>query len=144
MAEAITPRPRVLVIEEESTLRTFLGRLFQREGWEAALFASVDDALRQAEPRPAAVVVDMPVEDREAVCALEAIQRAWPGVPSLAMVETADRGEAIGLRKSGASAIVKPFEITVLVELVRRLVEEGLRTGLHTPRPYRPPRAILW
>lgn len=144
MAEPKLPRPRIVTIEEESTLRTFLNRLFHQEGWEPAPFASAVEAARQPEPRPAAVVVDMPVEDADAISALDAIQQAWAGVPVLALLETAARADTIGLRKYGASAIVKPFEITMLIDLVRRLVDEGLRTGLHTPRPCRPPRPILW
>jgi DNA-binding response OmpR family regulator len=144
MTDAKTPPPRILVIEEESTLRTFLGRLFHRQGWDPTLHPSAAEAARQPLPKPAAIVLDLPCEDSDAISALDAVQRTWPGVPTLALIEAPARADAVGLRNYGAVAVVKPFEIGMMVETVRRLVDEGLRTGLNTPRPYRPPKPILW
>jgi len=137
------PPDAILVVEGSATLQLFLRRVLGDSNFEPVCFGSVGEAVKAPPRRYSAILLDVMWLDPQAMEDLEEIQRMWGGVPLLVLVDTPERIQTLGLRHYGAVAIAKPFKNEQLVELVRRLADEGRQLGVNTPRPCKPPRPLL-
>ncbi len=117
------PGIRLLVVEDDTTIRDLLTEVMLIEGYEIQLAANGLEALTiLASWVPDLIILDlmMPVMDADAFREHQLAMPAVAEVPILvlsALNDLQDRAEAIG-----ASAVVaKPFDIDTLVNAVRRL-----------------------
>ncbi|MFL5759991.1 MAG: response regulator [Thermomicrobiales bacterium] len=125
------PGIRLLVVEDDTTIRDLLTEVMLVEGFEIQCAANGLDALTILTSWvPDIIILDlmMPVMDAEAFRQYQLAMPAVANVPILvlsALNDLHDRAEAIG-----ADAVVaKPFDLDTLVNAVRRLVTTGARTG---------------
>lgn len=112
--------PRVLVVDDDRSIRDALERGLRLEGFEATAVASGEEALAIADSdRTDVVVLDVGLAGIDGVEVVRRIRAAGNDVPICilsARVEVGDR--IIGLETGADDYLVKPF---VLEELVARL-----------------------
>jgi two-component system response regulator ResD len=114
-------RGRVLVVDDEPTIRDVVSRYLVRAGYETAVAATGREAIRQAGlERPDVVVLDLMLPD---VDGLEVMRRLrHQGRDRTAIVLLTARGEesdrVVGLRLGADDYVVKPFSPAELVARV--------------------------
>jgi len=127
----MTGRGRILVVDDDATLRETLAEILSEDGFEVRGARNGQEALEQLEEwRADLVVLDlmMPVMDADAFSAAQ--QKAGRAIPMLIvsaaphLLEAADRLGAVGV-------VAKPFRIHELREQVTRGL--GLRQSSDSP-----------
>ncbi|WP_018639105.1 response regulator transcription factor [Parafrankia elaeagni] len=132
------PSPRILVVDDESTLSELLSMALRYEGWEVRTAPDGREALQVARGfRPDAVVLDMMLPDMDGLDVLRRLRAERPDVPVLFLTaRDAVEDRVAGLTAGGDDYVTKPFS---LEELVARL--RGLLRRLH--RATAPDEAVL-
>jgi DNA-binding response OmpR family regulator len=115
---------RVLVVDDDDTIRAIVAEVLEFEGYEVAIAANGREALEHVRRgQPDVVVVDlmMPVmngwEFLEACCK----EKLFDGTPVVVMSAHHSLAET-GPRLGANACIAKPFDLDVLLGTVERLV----------------------
>jgi DNA-binding response OmpR family regulator len=121
------PRPRVLVVEDDSALRSLLRRGLREEGLDVTTAADGASALAAAEAHPDALIIDIGLPDADGRDVCQALRARGARAPVLFLTAR----DAVSDRLSGFSAggddyLVKPFHFG---ELVARLTALLRRAG---------------
>jgi two-component system KDP operon response regulator KdpE len=126
---------RVLVVDDEHSIRRATGRALGSRGYEVQTASDGDQALTLAAAfQPDLVVLDLnlPTIDGLAVCRQ---LRAWSAVPILVLSVREDETDKVAALDLGADDyLTKPFGIDELMARVRALLR---RAGAQAPRPVR-------
>ena len=124
-------RPRVLLVDDDSSVREAVSSALAGEGYEVTWFADAENALRQALVAPPAVVlldVTMPGLDGWELCEILKRQSQTRDVPVLFLTGRTDvRDRITAMQVGGSDFISKPFHARDLRAKVRALV--GRETG---------------
>lgn len=122
---------RILIIEDETPMRTALADVLEGEGYRALAAADGDVGLRKAiEERPDLILLDimMPKLDGYAVCAeLRRLENPVPVLMLTAKGQVEDR--VTGLDAGADDYLVKPFSTEELLARVRALLRRSHRQG---------------
>jgi signal transduction histidine kinase/DNA-binding response OmpR family regulator len=120
------PGPRVLVVEDDADLRTYLTRLLIGDGWQVHAVPDAESALTTvtdpATPAPDVVVTDIVLPGRDG---LELVRdlRANPPTSRLPVIVLTARGgpqaAAAGLAAGADDYLTKPFTSTELLARIR-------------------------
>ena len=130
---SITP-PRVLVVDDESTIRVALRRFFTRLGWHveedgdggSALAMILNDRSQRATPPYSLVVSDLRMPGLSGIELHDRIERDAPEVLPRLVFSTGDlvSDEAADFaRETSCEIIEKPFEFAKLRETIERILE---------------------
>src|SRR5947209_5419684 len=114
-------RSRILVIDDESSIRIALFRALEKRGHQILTASSLTEAenLASAEQSLDAVLVDIRLPDGNGMDLMEKIQRTHPGCQALVLTGFASIQNAIEATKRGAfHYITKPFNIDEVLTLV--------------------------
>ena len=116
---AATEAPRILVVDDDPTVRELVARHLERAGFAVTTAKGGQEGLRLArELRPAAVTLDIMMPDIDGWTVLAAMKGdpALPHIPVVLMtiVEEKNRGYALG----AADYLVKPVDRGKLVERI--------------------------
>jgi DNA-binding response OmpR family regulator len=113
---------RVLVVDDEERVRTFLSRALAGEGHEVAEAASGNDAICQlAKSQADLVLLDLVMPGMDGLTALEAITRDAEPPAVIVLSGIADVGARVAALEHGAADFVsKPFHLSELLVRVRR------------------------
>jgi CheY-like chemotaxis protein len=119
---AATQAPRILVVDDDPTVRELVARHLERAGFAVTTAKGGQDGLRLArELRPAAVTLDIMMPDIDGWTVLAAMKGdpALSHIPVVLMtiVEEKNRGYALG----AADYLVKPVDRGKLVEALRHI-----------------------
>ena len=120
------PGRRVLVVEDDSDIRSMIVALLQDDGFEARSVASGREALALAESwRPDVIVLDLVLSENEAWrVSPEQRRLASVGVPIVLISAAIPRVLAAAAADLGAAATLrKPFDAEALLDLIRGLVD---------------------
>jgi|SRR5689334_5950957 DNA-binding response OmpR family regulator len=120
---------RVLIIDDDVTLRQALTKHLERAGYDTRQAADGDAGIRAFERHAAdVVIVDIFMPGQGGLHTIDRLRRAWPGVKIVAIsgVPSAGsldvEGHAVAL---GADRFIsKPFEGAELLALVAALLKE--------------------
>ena len=130
MADRVSPRPLILVVDDERTLFPMYIDLFESEGWACACWGLPDTAAAVAELRPDLVLADLVIaDDREAGRRFVEALAANPATAAVPVIVcSADvrqlREARAWMEAHACSYLEKPFEIDALIaEIVRCLRE---------------------
>src|SRR5881396_2105388 len=125
---------RILIIEDETPMRTALADVLQGEGYRALTAADGKSGLRKAvEEKPDLILLDimMPKLDGYAVCAeLRRLENPVPVLMLTAKGQVEDR--VTGLDAGADDYLVKPFSTEELLARVRALLRRS-RKLTHAP-----------
>ena len=130
--KSATP-PRVLVVDDESTIRIALRRFFTRMGWEVeeagdggkALEMILDDRSQRATPPYSLVVSDLRMPGLSGIELHERIEKDCPEVLLRLVFSTGDlvSDEAADFaRETSCEIIEKPFEFSKLRATIDRIL----------------------
>jgi len=118
---------RILVIDDDTQLRTLLVRVLQQAGHEVA---DADNGRRGlalvAEYGPELVVTDIVMPEQEGLETIQALRRDHPGLPIIAMSGGAAYGSGAYLQMAGklgaAATLRKPFDPEDLVAAIEAVL----------------------
>jgi DNA-binding response OmpR family regulator len=123
----MSPARRVLVVEDEPAIRSFVAMLLEDEGFAVETAVHGREALAKAQrQRPDVIVLDlmMPVMNGWELIAVWHADSATQGIPIIAMSAAfaAPTAHALGID----AFLPKPFDIERLLMTVKALLREGL------------------
>lgn len=122
----------VLVVDDEAVVRDGMRRVLTAAGYSVATAADGIDALEHAAARACRLVIcDLMLPDRDGFELLRALRAMRPRIAIVMMTGFATGENAARAIEAGATDILmKPFEESELLEVVRRLLpERGPRAG---------------
>ena len=121
-------QPRLLLVDDEASLREPLASYLERQGFVVMVAASAAEAREQLrDERPDLVLLDimMPGEDGLSLCRHLAEQGVIPTILLTARGEAGDR--ISGLELGADDYVVKPFEPRELVARIRGVLRRSAR-----------------
>jgi two-component system, OmpR family, response regulator len=121
--------PRVLVVDDEATLREPLCDYLSRQGFivdQAASAAQARSMMRAQQPDLVLLDIMMPGEDGLSLCRHLIEARAIPVILVTARGEATDR--VVGLEIGADDYVVKPFDPRELVARIRSVLRRASRT----------------
>ena len=132
----MTSKGRVLVVDDEHSIRRAVGRALTARGYDVQLATDGEEALSVAAAfRPDLVVLDLnlPALDGLSVCRQ---LRVWSSVPILVLSVREDEADKVAALDLGADDyLTKPFGIDELLARVRALLRRAGAQG--GPKPVR-------
>lgn len=125
---------RVLVLEDDESLRLVISKALSRAGFEVRSTASPDTALDRMASREAdALVADVLLGRENFLDRIDELARLRPDAPVVVMSAQTTAATAIGAVKSGAfEYLPKPFDLNTLVEILQRALQVSPGGG---PKP---------
>ena len=104
MAAAPAPKPRILVVDDERSLREMLSIVLGREGYEVTTAENVGAALDQIRrgPPPDLLISDLKMPDGSGVDVLRALKERSPGSVGLLLTAFASADTAVEAMRLGA------------------------------------------
>ena len=126
---------RLLLVDDESSLREPLAEYLSRQGFVVSQAASAAEArsrLRDGDPDLVLLDIMMPGEDGLSLCRHLVEARQLPVIFLTARGEATDR--IVGLEIGADDYVVKPFEPRELVARIRSVLRRAQRAGGHAPQ----------
>jgi DNA-binding response OmpR family regulator len=127
---------KILVVEDDRKLASFLQRMLSEEGYTADVCSSGADALVQAQSEIYdLVLLDWMIPNMDGLQVCRELRRSGSNVPILMLTARSELGERVMALKTGVDDyVVKPFEIDeVLARIValrrRALSQHVLKVG---------------
>jgi two-component system response regulator PilR (NtrC family) len=119
------PRPRVLVVDDERSLRELLAIVLRREGYDVLLAENGRSAIDLLAREPIDLLIsDIKMPDLSGVDVLRAAKQADPDVLGIMMTAFASTETAVEAMRLGAcDYLTKPFDVDVLKMKVREKLE---------------------
>ena len=121
---------RVLVVEDDTGIRTLLGSALRLSGYEMLGVATAHHALTEVEQfRPDLLVVDVMLPDLDGFALTRVLRGAGVSTPILFLTARTEPGDRItGLSAGGDDYVTKPFHIEELLLRIR-----GILHRVHPP-----------
>src|SRR5271165_775251 len=116
---------RILVVDDETPVRSMMGATLERQGYNVHLAASGREAIEALNRAPFDLVLtDIVMQDGNGIALLERIRGQYPCVPVVMVSAIHDISVAIDSMRRGAyDYLLKPFEREHLVATVLRALE---------------------
>ena len=113
---------RVLVVDDETHVRSMIGSTLERKGYEVQLASSVREALEALELNTYDLVLtDIVMQDLNGIALLEKLHAQQPNLPVVMVTAIHDISVAIDSMRRGAyDYLLKPFERDHLISTVER------------------------
>jgi len=122
----VSEPPRILVVDDERSMREFLEIFFRREGYEVATAENVEQALLAVEADDYDLVItDIQMPDRSGLDLLHEVRETSPETPVIMITAFATTENAIAAMKEGAhDYITKPFKVDEIAVVVEKALEK--------------------
>jgi CheY-like chemotaxis protein len=131
-----SPRPLILVVDDERDLAATCERLLRRRGYQVITAGSREEGLAAvAAHTPALVISDVFLPDGDGLDIVRAARRAAAPIPAIVMTAFASPASREAALAAGAGAYIsKPFATTAFAGLVDRMLgvaSDGDAAGAH-------------
>jgi cyclic di-GMP phosphodiesterase len=131
--DRVRPQARILVVDDETHVRSMMGSALERQGHLVKLASSGREALEAIEKADYDLVLtDIVMQDINGIALLERVHVQYPNLPVVMVTAIHDISVAIDAMRRGAyDYVLKPFEREHLLSTVqraldhRRLLEES-------------------
>lgn len=121
----MTPKPTVLVCEDDPSIRSLLERVATREGFAVDAATTGAEALRRIEERRyAAIVLDLMLPEMTGAEIIERLRRTDPALLAKIVVITASIPALNKPPRDVGAFLAKPFDIHALVSSLRQIANE--------------------
>jgi len=151
MKELFTPEPRrgsqmsshrILVVDDESSLRTALFRVLDRKGYKVITASTREEAekLSQSDQAIDLALIDLKLPDGDGIELMGTLKKSHPQLQSIILTGFGSIEVAVRATQKGAfHFLTKPFNVEEVVSLVERAIShrslqqenQHLRTQLH-------------
>ncbi len=130
----MTPRKKILVVEDHVPLRTALALALPDHGFAVATAGDGEAALRVArDERPDLVLLDIMLPGKSGFEVCRELRRRNSGVPIIVLTaKTADEDELLSFQLGADDFVRKPFKLEALVARIKALL---LRVALQGAPP---------
>lgn len=123
----ISPRPHILVADDEPGIRRLVSRTLERAGYEVTCVADGSEALARIDGQPFDLLItDLVMPETEGIETIMRLHRTHPGLPIIAMSGGNPRGPGDFLSMAqllGARVTLrKPFDCDALLGAVERIL----------------------
>ncbi len=117
---------KILIVDDEASMREFLAILLGREGYLVETAADAESALlRLAEHSFDLILSDVKMPGLDGIALLERVKRFWPDTAVLMITAYTTAEDAVEAMKRGAyDYIAKPFKVEELKILVKNALEK--------------------
>jgi two-component system response regulator PilR (NtrC family) len=124
----VSRESRILVVDDERSMREFLEIFFRREGWQVTTASSVDEALVALDADDYDLVItDIQMPGRSGLDLLSEVRQVSPETPVVMITAFATAENAITAMKQGAyDYITKPFKVDEIRVVVEKALEKKL------------------
>lgn len=120
-------KPRILVIDDESSIRTALFRAIEKKGYHALTASTLTEAEKLAGPGQNIdlFIVDIQLPDGNGLDFLEKVSLSHPEAQTLLLTGFGTIEDAIRATKAGAfHYLTKPFNIDEVLSLAEKAIEQ--------------------
>ena len=119
-------RARILIVDDETSMREFLSILLEREGYTPETAENSESALRHlAEKEYELVISDVNMPGLDGIGLLEKIKTSSPDTAVMMITAFSTTEQAVEAMKHGAyNYIAKPFKVDEIKLLVRNAIEK--------------------
>jgi DNA-binding NtrC family response regulator len=123
----VETRPRILVVDDEPTIRTQLERVLTAEGFDVAIASSAEEGLeRLAGEDIDLLITDIRLPGLSGVELTQRVKHLWPTLPVIVITGFGEVGTAVQVLKLGASDhVIKPFGKAAILDCVRTVLEKS-------------------
>ncbi|MDQ1289457.1 MAG: two-component system, OmpR family, response regulator [Actinomycetota bacterium] len=127
-----TPEARLLVVDDEPSIRELLTASLRFAGFEVTAAADGAQALRQAERvRPHLIVLDVMLPDMDGFTVTRKLRERGREVPVLFLTARDETGDKVmGLTVGGDDYVTKPFSLEEVVARIRAVLRRSGMSGL--------------
>lgn len=118
---------RILIVDDEDTIRNLLKSRMTREGFEVFVASNADEAEKHLAQTPeiGVIVTDIKMPGRDGIALLKAIKEGSPSRRVIVITGHGEKEMAVQALRSGASDYLeKPFDLDELTHSVKRCVRE--------------------
>lgn len=124
MTTAPTPNSYVAIVDDDSSIRSALGRALRMENYDVELFEDGTSALKAIQLRaPDAIVLDLQLPDIDGLEVCRRIRRSGDTTPILMLTaRNAVNDRVEGLDVGADDYLVKPFDLAELLARLRALL----------------------
>jgi len=122
------PQERILVVDDEESVRAIVAALLERSGYSATMIESAEEAMArlQQDPDYDLVLSDIMMPGTDGLTLLDHICTDHPGMPVVMLSAVNDIHVVTNAFRRGAiDYLLKPFERAELESIVMRAVEHG-------------------
>lgn len=113
---------RILVVDDEVSIRELLQAFLEEEGYTVVLASNGQDALARLAERPiAAVLLDLNMPVMDGWACLAQLRQLEPDLPVVVMTAGLP-ARHVAEQRGAAGFLEKPFELQELIDTVDRLV----------------------
>lgn len=128
-------KAQILIVEDDQDLREALVTTLELAKFRVREAANAEQALAKLAESPVDMVVsDVNMPGMSGHDLLHEIQRRYPGLPTMLITAYGQISHAVSAMQSGAiDYLVKPFEPSVLVDAVTRVVGGGRQISVDQP-----------
>ena len=122
------PKERILVVDDEVSVRSIVAALLDRQGYATATAGGADEALARLREDGGfdLVMSDVMMPEVDGLSLLDQIGVDYPGTPVVMFTAVHDIHVATSAFRRGAvDYVLKPFERAHLINVVTRAVEHG-------------------
>jgi len=111
---------KILVVEDDATLREGIGELMRREGYETALACDCAQAKKALDEEPDLILLDVMLPDGDGFTLCRDLRQRGIDTPILFLTAYDEEDQIVkGLDSGGDDYIAKPFRIRELASRVR-------------------------
>jgi two-component system nitrogen regulation response regulator GlnG len=121
----------VWIIDDDRSIRWVFEKALSRENISFKAFATAQEALTALQSSsPQVVVSDIRMPGTSGLELLQTLKDKMPGLPVIIMTAYSDLESAVAAFQGGAfEYLPKPFDVDHAVELIRRALEESVRSN---------------
>jgi putative nucleotidyltransferase with HDIG domain len=122
------PPERILIVDDEESVRTIVATLLERSGYTATITPGAEEALArlQQDPNYDLILSDVMMPGIDGLTLLDQITSDHPGTPVVMLSAVTDVNiVATAFRRGAIDYLVKPFERSELESIVSRAIEQG-------------------
>lgn len=120
-------KKRILVIDDEATIRDLLSSFLTAKGYQVVTAASVHEALRVAADEPPDLLIsDLQLEDGDGFEIIEKIKRTQPNLPVILLTGVLFDEEVVDqvIRNLVTQYLEKTTPLTRIGEIVKKLLNQ--------------------